>query len=208
MFLFRQSFIKSSSSSCFGVGRNLTSFIRHLSTNSSAFEPNFVRRGGSSLTMYCRRSKIDITPFFFFGVCVLIVCFVARPWVTPIVVPALDDARGRVAFDGLNVELALSVKSSSIPSLSLSSSSISENGNLPSAISTSVIPKLHTSDFTVYCAPCIRSGDIYVDVPTKVSAIELISSPETPKSHNLICPFEFIKIFDGFTSLCIILCTS
>ena len=41
---------------------------------------------------------------------------------------------------------------------------------------------------------------IYVDVPTKVSAMELMSSPDTPKSHILICPFELKRMFDGLMS--------
>ena len=41
---------------------------------------------------------------------------------------------------------------------------------------------------------------MYVDVPTKVSAIELINSPDTPKSHILICPFELHRMFDGLIS--------
>ena len=34
----------------------------------------------------------------------------------------------------------------------------SENGNRPSASTMSEIPRDHTSDLTVYCAPCIRLG--------------------------------------------------
>jgi hypothetical protein len=41
---------------------------------------------------------------------------------------------------------------------------------------------------------------MYVDVPTNVSAIELISSPDTPKSHIFICPSELRSILDGFMS--------
>ena len=41
---------------------------------------------------------------------------------------------------------------------------------------------------------------MYVDVPTKVSAIELMSSPDTPKSHIFICPFELQRILDGLMS--------
>lgn len=42
---------------------------------------------------------------------------------------------------------------------------------------------------------------IYVDVPTKVLAIELISSPDTPKSQSLICPLELRRIFEGLISI-------
>ena len=41
---------------------------------------------------------------------------------------------------------------------------------------------------------------MYVDVPTKVSAMEFMSSPETPKSQILISPCELHKILDGFMS--------
>jgi hypothetical protein len=41
---------------------------------------------------------------------------------------------------------------------------------------------------------------MYVDVPTKVSAMELISSPDTPKSHILIWPFDVRSMFEGFMS--------
>jgi hypothetical protein len=42
---------------------------------------------------------------------------------------------------------------------------------------------------------------MYVDVPTKVSAIELMSSPETPKSQILICPSELRSILEGLISV-------
>lgn len=42
---------------------------------------------------------------------------------------------------------------------------------------------------------------IYELVPTNVSATELISCPDTPKSHNLICPCEFTNTLDGFKSI-------
>lgn len=41
---------------------------------------------------------------------------------------------------------------------------------------------------------------MYVLVPTKVSATELINSPDTPKSQILKCPDELSKMFDGLTS--------
>jgi hypothetical protein len=41
---------------------------------------------------------------------------------------------------------------------------------------------------------------IYVDVPTNVFAMELISSPETPKSQILIAPLELTRMFDGLIS--------
>ena len=48
-----------------------------------------------------------------------------------------------------------------VPSKSESSSSSdvdSENGKRPRASSIKEMPSDHTSDLTVYCAPCIRSG--------------------------------------------------
>lgn len=41
---------------------------------------------------------------------------------------------------------------------------------------------------------------MYVDVPTNVSAMELINSPETPKSQIFICPEELHKMLDGLIS--------
>ena len=41
---------------------------------------------------------------------------------------------------------------------------------------------------------------IYTEVPTNVFAKELISSPETPKSLNLIDPCELQSILDGLIS--------
>ena len=41
---------------------------------------------------------------------------------------------------------------------------------------------------------------MYVDVPTNVSAMELMSSPDTPKSQILIWPFELKRMFDGLMS--------
>lgn len=41
---------------------------------------------------------------------------------------------------------------------------------------------------------------MYTEVPTKVLAIELISSPETPKSMSLMSPCELHRIFDGLIS--------
>lgn len=42
---------------------------------------------------------------------------------------------------------------------------------------------------------------MYVDVPTKVSAIELMSSPDTPKSQILIWPLELQRMFEGLMSV-------
>ena len=42
---------------------------------------------------------------------------------------------------------------------------------------------------------------IYTDVPTNVFAKELMSSPDTPKSLNLIDPCELHSILDGLISL-------
>jgi len=42
---------------------------------------------------------------------------------------------------------------------------------------------------------------MYVEVPTKVSAMEFISSPETPKSQILIWPWELKRMLDGLMSV-------
>lgn len=41
---------------------------------------------------------------------------------------------------------------------------------------------------------------IYTEVPTNVLAIELISSPDTPKSQSLMSPSEFSRMFEGLIS--------
>ena len=41
---------------------------------------------------------------------------------------------------------------------------------------------------------------MYVLVPTKVFAIELMSSPETPKSQILISPLVFARMLEGLIS--------
>jgi hypothetical protein len=110
------------------------------------------------------------------------------------------------------------------------SSGESEKGNRPRASSIREMPRDQTSDLMVYGAPWMRSGWkqreagvqkkpadvsngltmlrlhfheltlIYVLVPTKVLAIELMSSPETPKSHILISPAVLARILDGLMS--------
>ena len=47
----------------------------------------------------------------------------------------------------------------------------------------------------------LRLTAIYDLVPTKEFAIESISCPLTPKSHNLISPLELTSMFEGFTSV-------
>lgn len=47
------------------------------------------------------------------------------------------------------------------------SSSDSEKGKRPSASSMSEMPSDQTSDFTVYCAPCMRSGWIGLSLGKK-----------------------------------------
>ncbi len=110
------------------------------------------------------------------------------------------------------------------------SSGESEKGNRPRASSIREMPRDQTSDLMVYGAPWMRSGWkqreagvqkkpadvsngltmlrlhfheltlIYVLVPTKVLAIELMSSPETPKSHILISPAVLARILEGLMS--------
>lgn len=104
-------------------------------------------------------------------------------------------------------------KRSSIPigpalALSPAAESVESKGNLPIASSITVNPTLHTSDLIVYAPPWIRSGAIYVEVPTKVFATELTVSVATPKSHSLIIPRELTKTLDGLMSRCIIRCAS
>jgi hypothetical protein len=41
---------------------------------------------------------------------------------------------------------------------------------------------------------------MYVLVPTKVLAIELMSSPDTPKSQILISPLVFARMLEGLMS--------
>jgi hypothetical protein len=42
---------------------------------------------------------------------------------------------------------------------------------------------------------------MYDRVPINVFAIESINCPLTPKSHSFISPDEFIRIFEGLTSV-------
>lgn len=42
---------------------------------------------------------------------------------------------------------------------------------------------------------------MYTEVPTNVLAMELISSPDTPKSHSLIWPSELRRTFEGLISI-------
>lgn len=42
---------------------------------------------------------------------------------------------------------------------------------------------------------------MYDLVPTKELAMESMSWPLTPKSHNLISPLEFTSMFEGLTSV-------
>ena len=88
--------------------------------------------------------------------------------------------------------------------LSPAEESLASKGNRPIASSMTVRPTLQTSDFTLYAPPCIRSGAIYVEVPTKVFATELTVSVATPKSQSLIMPREFTNTFEGLMSLCMI----
>ena len=96
------------------------------------------------------------------------------------------------------------------PALALSPAAVSllSNGKRPIASSIRVRPTLQTSDLIEYFPPWMRSGAMYVEVPTNVSAMEFTSSPETPKSHNLMKPRELTRTFDGLISRCMIRCTS
>jgi len=133
----------------FGVFRWSGSFNRQLFTNSSAALgnlPSEVNFGAGSLTMCCSSSRMLIV--------------IPPPWrLTPLLFL-------RLRFFSLVSSFFLSSGTGrdgeSVPSKSdrseSSSDADSENGNRPSASSISEIPRDHTSDLTVYCAPCIRSG--------------------------------------------------
>lgn len=76
-------------------------------------------------------------------------------------------------------------------------------GLFPVAISSKVKPSDHRSADVLYDFPCIRSGDKYIIVPTKVSAKSMLPSDlDTPKSHSFIPPFLSTKMFEGLMSLC------
>lgn len=136
----------------FGVFLASGSFSRQLSMKLSAsfgYRPSGVSRGAGSFTMCCKSSKMLIvmpppcrlTPLLFllsfFGV-VRLIRAGGRPE------SEIDPGRA----------------GESVPSYSESESSEvdSENGKRPRASSIKEIPSDHTSDLTVYCAPCIRSG--------------------------------------------------
>lgn len=80
-------------------------------------------------------------------------------------------------------------------------------GNFAVASSTKVMPKDHTSARMSYSdrLGSIRSGAKYATHPAaRVFAFELFNWPLIPKSHNLIMPRSSTRIFDGFTSRCIV----
>jgi len=141
-------------SKSFGVFLLSGSFNRQLSINISAsFEylPSGVNRGAGSLTICCSSSKIlivipppcKLTPLLFrlsfFGVFLLIRAG-GRP--------ESESDPGRAGD-------RVPSKSESPPS---SSDTDSEKGKRPRASSIKEMPSDHTSDLTVYGAPCIRSG--------------------------------------------------
>jgi hypothetical protein len=142
----------------FGVPLSSGSFSKQLSTNASASlgnRPSGVNLGAGSFTICCNSSKILIvipppcrlTPLLFllsfFEVCVLGVPRRARRAGSP----AREMEPGRAG--------------ESVPSRSERSESSeedSEKGKRPRASSMREMPRDQTSDLTVYCAPCIRSG--------------------------------------------------
>ena len=140
----------------FGVFLLSGSFNRQLSINDSAtlgYRPSGVSRGAGSFTICCSSSKIlivipppcKLTPLLF-----------RLDFFCELFIFLLRRADGRPES-----EIEPGRAGDSVPSKSESSSSSeveSENGNLPRASSMSEIPNDHTSDLTVYCAPCIRSG--------------------------------------------------
>mmetsp|Transcript_4470 Transcript_4470/g.8244 ORF Transcript_4470/g.8244 Transcript_4470/m.8244 type:complete len:228 (+) Transcript_4470:2444-3127(+) len=58
---------------------------------------------------------------------------------------------------------------------------------------------------TLYFSPLIRSGLMYVVVPTKVECPLVLSFVATPKSEIFTKPLEQTKMFAGFKSRCILL---
>lgn len=135
--------------SSLGVFLASGSFNRQASTNSSASfgnRPSGVNRGAGSFTICCRSSRMLIvmpppcrlTPLLFLLSFFFVFCFVGSP--------------DRLRTPGREGESVFSY------SESVSSSDDCEKGNRPRANSIREIPRDHTSDLTVYCAPCIRSG--------------------------------------------------
>ena len=125
------------------------SLSRQLSTKSSAslgYRPSGVNLGAGSFTICWSNSNIlmvmpppcKLTPLLFLFFFLSAFSF-----------SALVRAGG-------SGRLGESVPSNS--DRSESSSSESAKGNRPRASSMSEMPSDHTSDLTVYCAPCIRSG--------------------------------------------------
>lgn len=135
-----------------GVGLASGSFKRHESTNCSASaenRPSGVSLGAGSFTMCCKSSRMLIV--------------IPPPWrLTPL---DLRFSFLSVFFLDTAAEIAgrwlPGLEGERVPSRSErseSSESESAKGNRPRASSIKLIPNDHTSDFTVYCAPCMRSG--------------------------------------------------
>jgi hypothetical protein len=138
----------------FGVFLASGSFSKQLSTKSSASlgkRPSGVSLGAGSFTMCWSSSRIlivmpppcKLTPllFRFF--------FLSR-FSFSALASSLDL---RARFPGLLGDSVLSKSERSE-----SSEAESEKGKRPRASSVKEIPNDQTSDLTVYCAPCIRSG--------------------------------------------------
>lgn len=139
--------LKGSTKRSLGVIRASGSFNRQLSTKSSASSgnrPSGVSRGAGSLTMCWSNSNMLI--------------IIPPPCrLTPLLFRlSFFDVLPCSFLGGSPIVPGDSVPSKS--DRSESSGSVSAKGNRPSASSMSEIPKDHTSDLTVYCAPCIRSG--------------------------------------------------
>ncbi len=135
-----------------GVFRMSGSFSRQLSMKSSAsfgYRSSGVSRGAGSFTICCRSSRMLIvipppcrlTPLLFRLSFFDVFLFIRAGGS-----PDSDIEPGRAGDRVLS------------NSESESSDVDSENGKRPKASSISEIPSDHTSDLTVYCAPCIRSG--------------------------------------------------
>lgn len=135
----------------FGVGLASGSLSKQLFTNPTASGGNFssgVKRGASSLTICCKSSRMlivmpppcKLTPLLF------------RLSFLDVTLLRTEPGAGRAIDPGLAGDSVLSKSESS------SSSEESAKGKRPRASSIREMPRDQTSDFTVYCAPWMRSG--------------------------------------------------
>ena len=143
----------------FGVFLTSGSFNRQVSTKFSASagnRPSGVSFGAGSFTICCKSSKIlmvipppcKLTPLLFRRF------FLSRFSFSAAFSAFISSADRSVRLLGRDVGDNVFSKSER----SESSEDDSAKGNRPSASSINEMPRDHTSDLTVYCAPWIRSG--------------------------------------------------